>query len=151
MDNLQDLLKKVFLWIRGEYEKDFQLLYPKGLKKILAVFLGKILSKLLKIESKYSLTFVTGQRLLEKYQNSANRVYKIYPSLVSVNDILSKSEIVPTTKLVKIDLLTVGRLTPEKGLEYLIKAIPLVIEKISLPLKLTIVVEREDLKGLLKN
>jgi len=63
----------------------------------------------------------------------------INPSIISENDILSKSETSGKSKMEKLDLLSVGRLTPEKGLDYLIKALPLIIKKNDLPLKLTIV------------
>ena len=131
--------KNVFLWIRGDYKKDLYQLYPKGPKRILAALLGKILMIFLNFETKRCLTFVTGHKLLEQYQNPSNNVYAINPSIISVNDILPKRKCSFKPKLEKLCLLNVGRLTPEKGLEYLIKALPLIIKKTDIPLKLTIV------------
>lgn len=133
--------RNIFFWIRADIEKSFIFLGYSGMKKVLAKIFGKIHLWLNKAMIRRYPTFVVGGGEFCKYRNSNSNksIYKIHISLVSNAHILSRTAVLQKHQYGEIRLLTVGRLTSVKGINYLIEALPLVIAKGNVPIRLTIV------------
>jgi glycosyltransferase involved in cell wall biosynthesis len=131
--------RNIFFWILADIEKSFIFLDYSGMKRILAKILGKIHLWLNKAMIRRYPTFVVGEGIFYKYSNISKSIYKIHLSLVSNAHILSRTAVLQKHEHEEIHLLTVGRLTSVKGINYLIEALPWVIAKGNVPIRLTIV------------
>lgn len=113
--------KPFFLFIRQNLRT--QVGYRnKGLRRILAVWVAAMLQYVFRLLSRHTLTFTVGKEVFDIYRRNSKRVYQATVSLVSEKDItLTVPKRVPDSPG-QIRLLSVGRLDPEKGLIYLIRA-----------------------------
>lgn len=141
--------KPCFAYIRGNYKKS---LYEfTGFKKIAAYLIAQFLELRIKNIIKNIPTFVVGEELYNKFQKLNASVFKIVVSLISTNDIVK--EITIPARLQKIRLLNIGRLSPEKGVSYLIDGVYKMREKYGYDVTLTIVgsgMEESHLKEKIK-
>jgi glycosyltransferase involved in cell wall biosynthesis len=120
--------KKLFNYLRSDIIEEFKAHDKEG-KKAFSYFLVNFLGFFARIRAKSSLTVVVGDELYSKYKQFGSDIFKFYPTRVYGKDILSKAEIKSHGTNTNIKLLTVGRLTPEKGLIYLLKALKIIREK----------------------
>ena len=112
---------RFFCTIRGDHVKDMKYRYG-GIKKLAALTTAKINDYLFPLMIKDIPIFVAGNSLYSRYKGISNLVFKMFPTLVSKKNIrLQCNHITPLKKALK--LLYVGRLEPEKGVEYLIEAL----------------------------
>lgn len=118
--------KKLFNYLRSDIIGEFKAHDKEG-KNAFSYFLANFLEFFARIRAKSSLTVVVGDELYSKYKQFGSDIFKFYPTRIYGKDILPKDEIKGHGTNIK--LLTVGRLTPEKGLIYLLKALKIIREK----------------------
>ena len=112
--------KKLFNYLRSNIISEY-LAHDGEIKNPLSYFVTKFLAFLAKTRAKSSLTIVVGDELYSIYKQSGREVFKFYPTRLYEKDILPKDEI--KIRSTNVKLLTVGRLTPEKGLIYLLQSL----------------------------
>ena len=131
--------KNIFFWIRADIEKSFENLGYSGIKEVIAKIFARIHLKLNKAMASRYPTFVVGDKAYRKYRDGNKKAYKTHISLVLEKHILPRSVALETSQRKGINLLSLGRLTPVKGLNYLIEALPLVVKKTNVSIRLLIV------------
>ena len=135
----------LFYHIRGNILKDVQVRY-RGLKSIWAKCYARLMHWASLFLSHHIPILVVGQELFDLYRKSSRTIFKISPSLISQQDIeTSRNRILaqPYISKDKIRLLFVGRPEPEKGLEYLFKAMAILNSESKTRYCLTIVGEAQ--------
>lgn len=131
-------LKPSFIYLRGNHKKVVRYEFQRGFKKILAWPTVSILDLLIKRIINNTLTFTLGKELYHKYKRDNNFVFNIVTSIVSDKDIRKKiPKRVNASETIK--LLYVGRLSPEKGIRYLIDSLSQLTKEIQFKISLTIV------------
>ena len=120
-----------FFYLRGnnfKEAKDRNTTKPTFVRSIYSVgiYLEYILGKLLVNKT---LTFVCGEELYAMYKTQNNKVCRFVSSLIEKDNISAHAKSI-SGKL-NINLLFVGRLVKYKGLEYLIKALPSIVQRYS--------------------
>ena len=114
-----------------------------GLKRIISIILVYLLEGLSKKISKNSITFTVGEEMYRSYQKQKPFISPVLISLVSEKDLPDDSSIKSDIKSDflhdPIKLLSIGRLDPEKGLQYLIDAVDGFLKRHKVNLLLTIV------------
>ncbi|MFX0134139.1 MAG: glycosyltransferase [Candidatus Hodarchaeota archaeon] len=131
--------KNVFIYIRSDIEGEIKNREYHLLTKLLAISCAKAFNHIIKLISKHNLTFVVGSNLYQKYSSSASSVFEIKDSLLHKENIVSFTQIKNKSLNNKIKILYVGRLTEEKGIKYLIRALPILHAYIKHPVELIIV------------
>jgi glycosyltransferase involved in cell wall biosynthesis len=103
----------------------------RGLMKVLAFGVALFLDYWCLRLSKDTLTFTVGREMYERYKRNGGPVYPASVCLVSESDIMNEAAAVHSShrKGDRTRLLSVGRLDPEKGLEYLIEAVGEIVGK----------------------
>jgi len=129
--------KPCFAYIRGNHMRTVKYEY-RGIKKWIACFISLILDHISGRLVASTLTLVVGEELYMKFKKKGDSVFKIVVSLISINDIKKKIVLCSTRKQ-KINLLHVGRLSPERGISYLIEGVILFKERYDGDVALTIV------------
>jgi glycosyltransferase involved in cell wall biosynthesis len=84
---------------------------------------ASILEYIFRVISRDTLTFTVGKEMFDIYRRSGRKVYQAAVSLVSNQDISDTVNEQRPTDSGQIRLLSVGRLDPEKGVVYLIRAV----------------------------
>jgi glycosyltransferase involved in cell wall biosynthesis len=124
--------KKVILNVRCDLAKLVSIRYS-GVSRFLGLGFISFSNQLLKWFFKDVQVLVTGSELKAMYSEFLPNTHAIKNTIISRDDCF-----LPERELSgSVHLLSVGRLEPEKGIEYLLKAIPLIKKKY--PLKLSIV------------
>jgi glycosyltransferase involved in cell wall biosynthesis len=139
-----------YFWIRADLEKYTTSLGFSGIKKLLAVISAKIRVRMNKLMMSRCYTFIVGDTLYQKYRTEYKNTHKIYVSTVTNSWIFPKAIHI---QKYQIRLLSVSKLHPVKGLTYLIRALPIVLKQISIPIKLVIIgsgKEERELKKLVE-
>lgn len=133
--------KKVFLYVRSNILKEVESHKFNGVKalfyKRLAAFIDQVHIRFVKQGNQ---AFVVGKELLDIYGNNSSGVYEVYESIVTNGDILESKK----KSGGEFTLICVGRLTPEKGVDLLIKAMDLLVGKNGLKIKCKIVGEGKE-------
>jgi len=116
--------KPVFTHIRGSIEKDIYYRY-RGIAKVLAKLYARSMVFSNHIICNRELSLAVGSELYRKYKNENNKIFTISPSLITLDDIEQGRESIEShfKNEKETKLLFVGRVEPEKGLEYLFQAI----------------------------
>lgn len=116
--------KRVVLNVRCDLARLVKIRY-KGFFRFLALRFIGFGNTLLSLFFKDVVVLTTGTELQDMYTKLVPQTYAIKNTIISRKDIFR-----PDRKIIgPINLLSVGRLEPEKGIEYLLEAIPLVREK----------------------
>lgn len=121
-----------FFYIRGDNEEEANIrvknvLFP--LRAFLTVFI-RIESLIGKYFTKKNPTVVCGHDLLAKFKNSENITHNFISTLIEEKDIAGTSRRIDDKRDFK--LLFVGRLVKGKGLEFLVSALPVLLNNRSL-------------------
>jgi glycosyltransferase involved in cell wall biosynthesis len=96
----------------------------RGLRRVPAVAVAWLLECWCQQLSKRTLTFAVGEAMYGKYKRRGGPVHPTSVSLVSDIHIIDERQVLSSDgKEKKVKLLSVGRLAPEKGLEYLVEAV----------------------------
>lgn len=116
--------KRVISYFRSDLLEEVAAFYNKnGWKAISAQFGARILDILSLMRSRYSFNIVMGSRLRKKFAGHSKHVYTFYPTHIKNEDLRLHSPIDLNQEAGNLVLLFVGRLTPEKGLGFLIEAL----------------------------
>lgn len=126
--------KPIFIYVAGDWAKVIRAKYKYGFKKYICSLYATYAEIIIKLIVKQSLSFVTGQYLLNKYKQYKN-VYLYISSSLSSKEIIQRDD---TCQNEEIRILSIGRLVLEKGTKYLLEAIKYLKDK-NLKIKLDIV------------
>ncbi|MBI5182951.1 MAG: glycosyltransferase family 4 protein [Nitrospinae bacterium] len=119
--------KPLFIFVRQDLVEQVRH-SNKGFKKVIAMIISILLEAQFRYLSSTFPTFTVGERSYQRYKKDFNYVHRIAVSLISRRDLIDyPKDNINLNK--KIRLLSVGRLSPEKGQLYLIHAIRLLVEK----------------------
>ena len=110
----------------------------QGLGKAMAMATAILLERCDRALAMTHPTFTVGDEMYRLYKRNDNPVFRATVSLISTKDVMTgrKRE---TTSNNEVKLLSVGRLDPEKGLTYLVKAVYKLINEVGIEVTLTIV------------
>lgn len=116
--------KLVFYYIRSNINQEIRSHHSNGSRQLGGLLTFGLMEYLVrrKIRSGTA-AFVMGNELLSRYSGSTHsHVYKVYPTLICENHII---DTIQESRLADkpMTIITVGRLTPEKGLDVLIEAL----------------------------
>ena len=98
-----------------------------GIRRRLAIWVAALLEHLFGFLFRRTLTFAVGKDLFHIQKKRGKRVYPVEVSLVSEQDIVPVARNQIPENRGNVKLLYVGRLDPEKGLAYLIRALHLLL------------------------
>lgn len=115
--------KKLFVYLRSDFEKELLHHKLKGFSRIKANIGKYVIRFSIGKMIRRNLTFVVGDALFKKYGQRGKYVRKIYPSLISEKSISNYSIRKISKKQNKFKIVYAGRITPEKGLDYLLESI----------------------------
>ncbi|MGA1875200.1 MAG: glycosyltransferase family 4 protein [bacterium] len=110
----------------------------RGIKRSVSILSVHLLERLSQYLARQALIFTVGQEMLNRYQKRRLPAFPVIISLVSEKDLMLNLPQEPRTPE-SIKLLSIGRLDPEKGLDYLIRAVEILIEDKKHKVSLTIV------------
>lgn len=113
--------KPFFLFIRQNL-RSYVAFRNCGSRKLLAVSVAVILEYVFRRLARYTLTFTVGKEMFYAYRRTGKRVYETSVSLVSHRDIADTRRMQVRDNGGRTRLINVGRLGPEKGIIYLIRA-----------------------------
>lgn len=116
------------MYLRANVRDSYVDQFHSRFGKLVGHVLGMIEEILCRIMSRDTLTFAIGKELFTKYQKKSGLAHLFYANLISDKVILPQKRTLGTGNE-KIKLLVVGRLTPQKGLEYLVGAIEELVNK----------------------
>src|SRR5262245_3934824 len=112
----------VCLFVRGNYDSVVRLRYA-GLRKLAAMSLGAFMHGQFRLWGRGAIVFTVGDEMYDQYRKTGNLVRNITCSLLAKRDLAPLESKAPILEQEPLHLLYVGRLEPEKGLSYLIKAV----------------------------
>ena len=115
--------KPHFLWVSADWRA--RILATK--ESFFRRRIGELLDKLIILAIKGSHTFVVGNALYEHYSRFNPLVHQTATTIISKKDISSKETVGQMD--FPIGILFVGRVEPEKGLEYLVESIQVLDDK----------------------
>jgi glycosyltransferase involved in cell wall biosynthesis len=118
--------KKVFFYIRSNFFKEVASYRNRGILNYSLGMLGGWVADRIIFNAirKNNPVFVIGNELYNIYGGKGTKVFKVYPTLITNNDIVSHKKF--SNKEFKV--IFVGRMTPEKGLEVLVEAMERLIK-----------------------
>jgi glycosyltransferase involved in cell wall biosynthesis len=101
----------------------------RGVKKIAVIAVTVLLEKWFQALARDHVTFTVGREMYQKYKKEGKPVFEMVVSLITRKDIELSQTISRkrTNEAQKTSLLSIGRLDPEKGLEYLIAAMQILV------------------------
>ena len=111
----------------------------QGLKKWISVFIVAILESRFKALARQHLTFTVGQEMYREYKMDSNPIFPVVVSLIREEDIEPDGVARTPTDKSRAQLLSGGRLEPEKGIIYLLGAVEQLVKRRGIKLTLTIV------------
>jgi len=111
----------------------------RGTKKSCAIAAVAILEHITRRIAEKNLTFTVGREMYKRYRRSGSMVYEVAVSLISEKDIENTITAGRAEPCSPVRLLSVGRLDPEKGLNFLIEALEVLIREKRLNVSLRIV------------
>jgi glycosyltransferase involved in cell wall biosynthesis len=112
----------VCLFVRGDYSGVVRHRYT-GLRKLAALSLGVFLQGQLRLWSRRAIIFTVGDELYDTYRHTGNIVRRISCPCLAQRDLGPLEPSPPIGEEDTLQLLSVSRLEPEKGLTYLIQAV----------------------------
>ncbi len=95
----------------------------RGARRILGGWVAAILDGVFRLLSRKTLTFAVGREIYNRYRKTGKSVHEVAVSLVSERDIRRTAQMRIVRNGRPIKLLSVGRLSREKGIIYLIQAV----------------------------
>lgn len=114
--------KEVVLYLRNNLVKCYSVQIQSSFGRFVGYCLGLFEEILCRIMIRKSTTFVIGRELFKRYEGKSHSLYLFYENLISNDQIKYRKNMNDFIEK-KVSLLSVGRLVPQKGLEYLINAV----------------------------
>ena len=114
--------KPFFFFVRQDLKQYVQL-RNKGLKKVFGVAAAAGIECIFRWLFRKVLTFTVGEQVFEHYSKNGSKVVPVAVSLITDKDIKETVRTRSQRNVNGIRLLNVGRLDPEKGIIYLLKAV----------------------------
>jgi len=127
--------KPFFMMVRQNIVEQTRHRY-RGLPKAMAMATAMLLERFARALAAVHPTFTVGDEMYRLYKRFDNPVFPSAVSLISANDIMTTRKASPIDQ---VKLLSVGRLDPEKGLVYLVRAVDKLIKEARVEVLLRIV------------
>ena len=116
--------KPVFLFVRGEKQRTVSMIFGAGRRTRLMVRALAAMERPVRRWIAAGVpTFVAGEELVERYAAPGARLYNLYPGLSRDFPIVPQARTAWAPADAPLRLVTVARLSPEKGLEDLLTAV----------------------------
>ncbi len=112
----------VCLFVRGNYNSIVRQRYA-GLRKLAALSVGAFMHGQLRLWNRRTIVFMVGDQSVAEYRKIGSIVRCITCSCLTKCELAPLESVVPIREEEVLNLLYVGRLEPEKGLSYLIRAV----------------------------
>ena len=116
--------KKAFFYYRSNLVEEVRSHGYTGVKAAALMAVSRMVQRFSMSTAVGGAVFVVGEELKDIYKKSCRSIHKIYPSIISGRDVMRGKNTGDTARL---NFLTVGRLTPEKGLGDLVRAAELLV------------------------
>ncbi|MDA8086977.1 MAG: glycosyltransferase [Nitrospiraceae bacterium] len=116
--------KKAFFYYRSNLVEEVRSHGCTSIKGKILVAASRLIQRFSLSTARDAVVFVVGDELKDVFQKSGRSVHKIYPSIITAQDIKKKNV---AREPARVNFVAVGRLTPEKGLDDLVRAAELLV------------------------